>query len=242
MLKTKRRVFSQLEDQTIRDYVLEHGENWDEIAKLLSGRTAKQCHDRYENYLRDGLKSEPWSPEEDEILIRMYKEIGPKWVKMMKNLPGRSGNNIKNRWHKHLIKKEKYILNHQMNEIEENINLRYNALRIEPSNLKEKLQTSGSFLIEPIIGNSNQKNNMKPEDKNQNNINPNIIVTKKIPLCPSSANNIDKKVDGWLPLPPVNFDLFDVVDITDKFLEEIFDEFNVKQDIGSYYDQFFSYV
>ncbi|OHT15506.1 hypothetical protein TRFO_02824 [Tritrichomonas foetus] len=34
----------------------------------------------------------------------MYHEIGPRWVAMCDILPGRSGNDIKNRWHKHLRK------------------------------------------------------------------------------------------------------------------------------------------
>lgn len=33
------------------------------------------------------------------------KEIGPKWSKMASQLPGRSSNDIKNRWHKHLLRK-----------------------------------------------------------------------------------------------------------------------------------------
>ena len=57
------------------------------------------------NYLREGLKNEPWSSKEDEILVSMYNAIGPRWTKMMIHLPGRSGNDIKNRWHKHLMKK-----------------------------------------------------------------------------------------------------------------------------------------
>ena len=71
----------------------------------MTGRTPKQIHDRYVNYLREGLKSEPWTNQEDNILIELFKSFGPKWTKMMKYLPGRSGNDIKNRWHKHLMKK-----------------------------------------------------------------------------------------------------------------------------------------
>lgn len=102
--KTKRIPFTDIENRIIRESVRKMGEKWDAISKKLPGRTPKQIHDRYINYLRDGLKAEPWSKEEDDILMKMYKLIGPKWSKMMINLPGRSGNDIKNRWHKHLIK------------------------------------------------------------------------------------------------------------------------------------------
>lgn len=104
MHKTKRIPFTDIENRIIRESVRKMGEKWDAISEKLPGRTPKQIHDRYINYLRDGLKAEPWSKEEDDILMKMYKLIGPKWSKMMINLPGRSGNDIKNRWHKHLIK------------------------------------------------------------------------------------------------------------------------------------------
>ncbi|KAK8863951.1 hypothetical protein M9Y10_011645 [Tritrichomonas musculus] len=105
MQKSKRFPFTEQENQIIRQLVKLMGEDWEAISKRLPGRTPKQCHDRYINYLREGLKSGPWSSQEDDILINMYKAIGPKWSKMMVNLPGRSGNDIKNRWHKHLNKK-----------------------------------------------------------------------------------------------------------------------------------------
>jgi hypothetical protein len=44
----------------------------------------------------------PWTPEEDSLVIQKFHQIGPKWVEIGKLLSGRSGNNVKNRWHKHL--------------------------------------------------------------------------------------------------------------------------------------------
>ncbi|OHT12606.1 hypothetical protein TRFO_03637 [Tritrichomonas foetus] len=105
MQRTKRHPFTEYEDKTIRENVMTLGEDWDSIAKKLGGRTPKQCHDRYINYLREGLRNDPWTQQEDEVLIKLHKEIGPKWSKMMRSLQGRSGNDIKNRWHKHLIKR-----------------------------------------------------------------------------------------------------------------------------------------
>lgn len=105
LMSSKRFRFTVKENYIIVQMVRLYGEDWNIISKQLPGRTPKQIHDRYQNYLRQGLKNSPWTSEEDEILMSMYKMIGPKWSKMMKNLPGRSSNDIKNRWHKHLIKK-----------------------------------------------------------------------------------------------------------------------------------------
>lgn len=105
MKRSKRVPFTEMENCLIRQLADLYGKNWEVIAKRLPGRTPKQIHDRYINYLQDGLKKEPWTPKEDEILIQEFNKIGPKWSKMVDKLPGRSGNDIKNRWHKHLYKK-----------------------------------------------------------------------------------------------------------------------------------------
>ena len=113
MHKNKRCPFSENENKIILESVKEIGEDWEQIAHKLTNRTPKQCHDRYYNYLREGLKKEPWTTQEDEILLRLLNEIGPKWSKMTSQLPGRSGNDIKNRWHKHLIRDQPTFMNTQ---------------------------------------------------------------------------------------------------------------------------------
>ena len=112
MHKIQRRPFTNQENTLIAQSVKLIGEDWEIISRFLPGRTAKQVHDRYVNYLQDGLKKEPWTKEEDEILLKTLKSMGPKWTKMTPYLPGRSGNDIKNRWHKHLIKQH-----HNLDEI-----------------------------------------------------------------------------------------------------------------------------
>ena len=86
MLKTKRYPFTDRENLIIVQLVNFYGEDWDTISKQLPGRTAKQIHDRYHNYLRQGLRNSPWTDREDEILIRMYNAIGPRRKKMMIHL------------------------------------------------------------------------------------------------------------------------------------------------------------
>ena len=104
MQRNKRNLFTKEEDEKIKEIVRNIGEDWSVVSKHLHGRTPKQCHDRYMNYLREGLTTNPWTQSEDDLLMKLYAEIGPKWSTMLKQLPGRSGNDIKNRWHKHLLK------------------------------------------------------------------------------------------------------------------------------------------
>jgi myb proto-oncogene protein len=54
---------------------------WPEVADHLgSGRTGKQCRDRWLNYLRPGIKKGDWSKEEEVLLEEMYAAFGPKYV------------------------------------------------------------------------------------------------------------------------------------------------------------------
>ena len=145
MIKSKKIPFTEQENLIIQNSVKLIGEDWHEISKKLPGRTPKQIHDRYINYLRDGLKTGPWTNQEDEILIKMYRIIGPKWTKMMENLPGRSGNDIKNRWHKHLCKRP--FLHNEM--VHNNPN--YNSNIINNSNENHNNNNNNNHFSEPII-------------------------------------------------------------------------------------------
>jgi hypothetical protein len=89
----------------LRSFVDTFGtKSWDDIVRWLPNRSPRQCRDRYNNYLQESLVICPWTPEEDAVVIQQYHEIGPKWVEIGKMLRGRSGNNVKNRWHKHLCR------------------------------------------------------------------------------------------------------------------------------------------
>jgi hypothetical protein len=98
--------FSPNEDNQLRMVVDQIGTSrWDIVASFLPFRTARQCRDRYRNYLLDFLVAVPWTPAEDELVRRKHAENGPKWAEISKSLTGRSGNDVKNRWHRHLAKK-----------------------------------------------------------------------------------------------------------------------------------------
>ena len=102
-----RRKFTQEEDDKIRYLVEEKGmTNWSEIAELVQNRTTKQCRDRYNNYLSPGITNKPWTNEEDDLLREKVREMGNKWTEIALFFNGRGPNNIKNRWHKVLLKEE----------------------------------------------------------------------------------------------------------------------------------------
>lgn len=87
------------EDQCLMESVNKHGMgNWSLVSQGVPGRTGKQCRERWINQLCPALCKDNWTPQEDQILIQQQQIHGNFWTKIAQYLPGRSANNIKNRW------------------------------------------------------------------------------------------------------------------------------------------------
>lgn len=98
-----RRRFTPEEDEKLLRVINTYKiKSWDKIAKYMPGRTGRQCRDRYNSALYMKAVAKPWTKEEDAIIVEQYNMIGPKWMKISNKLEGRTGNNVKNRWYKHI--------------------------------------------------------------------------------------------------------------------------------------------
>ena len=87
------------EDKLLASSVKRNGvSNWSLVASEVTGRTGKQCRERWMNQLCPELNKEDWLTQEDQILLKQQQIHGNVWSKISKALPGRSPNAVKNRW------------------------------------------------------------------------------------------------------------------------------------------------
>jgi hypothetical protein len=91
--------FSEDEDARLADLVAKHGTaDWNRIAFCMSSRNARQCRERWKNYLDPELRKDEWTFEEDSLLREKFKEFGAKWNRLGKYFVARSDNVLRNRW------------------------------------------------------------------------------------------------------------------------------------------------
>ncbi|OHT03879.1 hypothetical protein TRFO_28777 [Tritrichomonas foetus] len=91
--------FTSEDDQKLFDIVKKHGaKDWNTVALLMGSRNSRQCRERWKNYINPDLSKDPWTEEEDNLLIEKFNEIGPKWKSIAKYMKDRGTNAVKNRF------------------------------------------------------------------------------------------------------------------------------------------------
>ncbi|MBA0868209.1 hypothetical protein Goshw_010393 [Gossypium schwendimanii] len=106
-LNVKKGLWTEEEDAKILAYVSKHGTgNWTAVPKKAGlRRCGKSCRLRWTNYLRPDLKRESFTPQEEELIIRLHAALGSRWSIIAQQLPGRTDNDVKNYWNTKLRKK-----------------------------------------------------------------------------------------------------------------------------------------
>jgi hypothetical protein len=108
--KTK---FTQQEDSELRKVVGELGTNdWQQVSLQMPGRNARQCRDRWLNYLSPDVTNGPWTPAEEQLLMDKYDEFGATWKHIAMFFPTRTDINIKSRWQLMQRHRQKEVSHH----------------------------------------------------------------------------------------------------------------------------------
>tara|TARA_B100000459_G_scaffold147498_1_gene117987 strand:+ start:829 stop:2034 length:1206 start_codon:yes stop_codon:yes gene_type:complete len=91
--------WSEFEDERLVQAVKLYGDsNWANISKCVPGRSAKQCSERYHNYVKPHTTGS-WSNQEDECLLHAVEIHGTRyWKKIAEHVPGRNGKQCRERY------------------------------------------------------------------------------------------------------------------------------------------------
>ncbi|CAM9945763.1 unnamed protein product, partial [Choristocarpus tenellus] len=69
---------------------------------MVGSRNHVQCLQRWKKVLRPGLVKGQWSPQEDELLVKLVGDGFKNWGALSANLPGRTSKQCRERWCHHL--------------------------------------------------------------------------------------------------------------------------------------------
>jgi hypothetical protein len=92
--------FRSDEDDVLAAVVAEYGTgDWNYISTFIPDRNARQCRERWSQYLDPDLQWGVWSESEDSLLESLFARHGTKWHTIAQSFNHRSSMNVRNRYY-----------------------------------------------------------------------------------------------------------------------------------------------
>lgn len=88
------------DDAKLRQGVEMFGTDWSKIAnEVLGNKTEKECMSRWSEAVSQKIKKKHnWTAEEDAMLMKAYAMFPKQWAKIASLIPGRTNQQVKQRW------------------------------------------------------------------------------------------------------------------------------------------------
>ncbi|MDR1434828.1 MAG: hypothetical protein LBI77_00270 [Puniceicoccales bacterium] len=99
--RKQRNFWTEKEDILLMKFFLEYGPNWPKVAEGIPNRNANQCREHFKTLqkkISPKKTRNPWTQEEDALLVNAVRRYGLNWPKVAKNIPNRNGRKCKQRW------------------------------------------------------------------------------------------------------------------------------------------------
>ena len=90
-----RKAWTKEEDEVLIQSIQTYGVgHWAAVAQALREQTGiqrstKQCRNRWMNTLDPNVNKQEWTPEEEQMIYDLQKQVGNKWAEIAKHLSGR---------------------------------------------------------------------------------------------------------------------------------------------------------
>lgn len=175
--------WTEKEDEILVSHIKINGScNFINCILLSSGRTIKQCKERWINVLNPRIQKGDWLIEEDYLIFKLYTLYGGKWSKFVSYFQGsRSENTLKNRFNSTIRKYSKAYA-------------KRNAEDLNPESLKMQIHDE---LKSKLMG----EYNLTSEDEIDN------FLKSNFNLCDTAFSKSKETAFTFYHLLPQNFEL-----------------------------------
>ena len=178
--------------------------DWQYISKLIPGRNARQCRDRWQNYLSPEVVNGPWTSEEENLLISKYEKLGPCWRQIAKYFPTRTDINIKSHWNMMERRSKKEALQMKKDFLNKKFGNTNDSGSTSSSNQKHIVQQILMYM-DPYNSKMHNIQTFMPSKKKKNNLtntvtcisaksNIPMINSSKLNSIPTDSSNNDNEI------------------------------------------------